>query len=242
MDGSLPSAARVSLWTIALDGEPEPHEIALLPADERWRAGEIVVPAVRRRFVRARAAMRRVLGRRLGVAPHALAFSYGANGKPSLAEHPALHFNLSHSGELAVLALSEDGEVGVDLESVRHRSQVLPVALRFFADDEAAAVAQAEGAAQVAIFLRTWTRKEAVLKATGRGMGVDTRAIAVGATACAPRVRVDFDPRDLLLCDLELGPDYLGALCVAPADRGRHAVAARIEGHLAPGHAPATSP
>lgn len=240
MDGALPAAVGVSVWTIALDGEPDPQEVALLPADERWRADEIVVPAVRRRFVRARTAMRRVLGRRLGVAPHAVAFSYGSNGKPSLAEYPGLHFNLSHSGELAVLALCEDGEVGVDLESVRRRGPVLPVARRFFSADEAAAVAAADGVAQVAIFLRIWTRKEAVIKATGRGMGVDIRAIAVGSTPCAPRLRVDFDHRELLLADLDLGAGHLAALCVAADDPSRHGIAARIEGHLAPDQATAT--
>lgn len=241
MDGSAPATVAVALWTIALDGEPEPHELALLPADERWRAGEIVVPAVRRRFVRARAALRRVLGRRLGVPPHALAFAYGPTGKPLLADHPGLHFNLSHSGERAVLALCEDGEVGVDLESVRHRSQVLPVALRFFADAEAAAVAACEGEAQVATFLRIWTRKEAVLKATGRGMGVDTRAIAVGGDACVPRLGVDFDTRELLLADLDLGPGWFAALCVAAHDRARDRIDATFAGHLAPGHATATA-
>jgi 4'-phosphopantetheinyl transferase len=243
VDGGLRDAspatalATVELWTIALDGAPDPHEVERLPADERWRAGEIVVPAVRRRFVRARSALRRILGRRLGVAPHALAFAYGPSGKPLLAEHPGLHFNLSHSADFAVLALSTDGEVGVDVESTRHRSQVLPVALRFFADDEAAAVAACEGEAQVAAFLRTWTRKESVLKATGRGMGVDTRAIAVGATRCAPRLRVDFDPRELLLTDLDLGPGRLAALCVAPIDPACGGIAVRLTGHLAPGPA-----
>lgn len=247
VDGGLRDAsptgalAAVELWTIALDGAPDPHEVERLPPDERWRAGEIVVPAVRRRFVRARVALRRILGRRLGLPPHALAFTYGPTGKPALADHPGLHFNLSHSGDFAVLALSTDGEVGVDVESTRHRSQVLPVALRFFADDEAAAVAACEGEAQVAAFLRTWTRKESVLKATGRGMGVDTRAIAVGAGACAPRVRVDFDPRELLLADLDLGPGRLAAVCVAPHDPARAAIAVRIAGHLAPGPAGAVA-
>jgi 4'-phosphopantetheinyl transferase len=227
--------AWVELWTIALDGDPDPHEIERLPADERWRAGEIVVPSVRRRFVRARAALRRILGRRLGVPAHSLAFAYGPTGKPALAEHPGLRFNLSHSGDLAVLALSTDGEVGVDVESTRHRSQVLPVALRFFADHEAAAVAACEGKAQVAAFLRTWTRKESVLKATGRGMGVDTRAIAVGAGACVPRLRVDFDQRELLLTDLDLGPGRIAALCVAPDDPACGGIAVRRSGHLAAG-------
>lgn len=229
--------AAVALWTIALDGAPDAHDIDLLAADERRRADGIVVPAVRRRFVRARAALRRILGRRLGVAPDALAFAYGPAGKPTLAGHPQLRFNLSHSGDCAVLALSSDGEVGVDVESMRHRSPVLPVALRFFADDEAAAVAACEGQARVAAFLRTWTRKESVLKSTGRGLGVDTRAIAVGAGACAPRLRVDFDPRTLLLCDVDLGSGRLAALCVAPGDPACGGIQLHLAGHLSPGRA-----
>lgn len=232
---ALPPA--ITLWTVALDGEPDHAELDALPADERWRAAEIVVPAVRRRFVRARAALRRVLSAATGRPPHALAIDYGAHGKPRLADHPGLHFNLSHSGELAVIATSTLGEVGIDLEALRPRPDLLPVARRFFAAEEAAMVEAFDGAARSRAFLRVWTRKEAVLKATGRGIGIDTRAIAVGVDACAPRLQVDFDPRTLLLRDVEIAPGYLAAACIAPHDCSLADFDVRHAGHFTPGRA-----
>jgi 4'-phosphopantetheinyl transferase len=227
----------IAVWTVALDGGPHDAELDALPADERWRAAAIVVPAVRRRFVRARAALRRILAGETGRAPHALAIDYGAHGKPRLPDHPGLHFNLSHSGEFAVIATSTLGEVGIDLEALRPRSDLLPVARRFFAAHEADAVAACEGEARSRAFLRLWTRKEAVLKATGRGIGVETRVIAVGVDDCMPRPRVDFDPRPLLLRDVELAPGYLAAACVAPHDHALAAFGVRQAGQLVPGRA-----
>ncbi len=212
------AAGAVRLWAIALDDAGDPHALESLPADERWRAARIIVPTVRRRFVQARAALRRILGRELGVAAHTLAFNYGEHGKPALDGYPRLHFNLSHSGERALLAISTQGEVGVDLEQLRERPAVLPLARRFLGEAEAARVAAADGSARDRIFLHYWTRKEAVLKATGRGIGVDTRVIDVGLEQCASRVRVAHDPRVLLLCDLDPGAGWVGALCLAPAD------------------------
>lgn len=227
----------IAVWTVALDGEPHDAELDALSADERSRAAAIVVPAVRRRFVRARATLRRILAGETGRAPHALAIDYGAHGKPRLPDHPGLHFNLSHSGGLAVIATSTIGEVGIDLEALRPRPGLLPVARRFFAAHEADAVEACDGEARSRAFLRLWTRKEAVLKASGRGIGVDTRPIAVGIDACAPRVMVDFDPRPLLLRDVELAPGCLAAACVAPHDQACAAFDVRHAGHLAHGRA-----
>ncbi len=220
----------VALWSIALDGAGQAHELQSLPADERWRAAQIMVPTVRRRFVRARAGLRRILGAELGIAAHTLAFTYGEHGKPALHGYPDLHFNLSHSGERALLAISTQGEVGVDLEQLRARAAVLPLARRFLSEAESAYVTAAQGRARDHAFLRCWTRKEAVLKATGRGIGVDTRAIDVGLLHCAPTLRVAHDPRALLLCDLDLGADWVGALCLAPVDAGISTIRIRSAG------------
>jgi 4'-phosphopantetheinyl transferase len=136
-----------------------------------------------------------------------------------------------------VIATSTIGAVGIDLEALRPRPDPLPVARRFFAAHEADAVEACEGEARSRAFLRLWTRKEALLKATGRGIGVDTRVIAVGIARCAPRLTVEFDPRPLLLRDVEIAPGYLAAACVAPRDRAVAAFDVRHAGHLAPGRA-----
>jgi 4'-phosphopantetheinyl transferase len=212
----------VELVRVALDDGADESDHALLPADERWRAAEIIVPQVRRRFIAGRAALRRVLARRLGVSPSTVAFEYGPHGKPMVAGHPELHFNLSHSGDTALVAVTALAEVGIDYERLRDRPRLPDVAQRFFAPDEFERVADAAPEAREAIFLRYWTRKEAVLKATGRGMGVDTRAIDVGLDTCRATLRVDFDARELALCDLDPDDGGFAALCLAfPAGAAR---------------------
>lgn len=216
------AAGVVELVRVGLDDGSDDTDPSLLPADERWRAAEIVVPQVRRRFVAGRAGLRRVLARRLGVAPSAVAFEYGPHGKPMVAGHPELHFNLSHSGDTALVAVTTLAEVGVDYERLRDRARLLDVARRFFGPDEFERVADAAPEAREATFLRYWTRKEAVLKATGRGMGVDTRGIEVGLDACRPALQVDFDPRTLALRDLDPDDGGFAALCLAfPAGAAR---------------------
>jgi 4'-phosphopantetheinyl transferase len=148
-----------------------------------------------------------------------------------------LHQRLALLVVAEVVVLPPIGEVGIDLEAPRPRPDLLPVARRFFAQAEADAVEAAEGELRSRAFLRLWTRKEAVLKATGRGIGVDTRRIAVGIAQCAPRVVVDFDPRPLLLRDVEIAPGYLAAACVAPDQAALAQFDLRHAGHLVPGRA-----
>ncbi len=131
------------------------------------------------RFAMARRGIRLILGRELSCFPQDIRFEVGDHGKPRIeglpASHdPALSFNLSHSGDLAVLAVSRDGEVGVDVERVRDID--LRIARRYFTGREAEEIAAAESSHQLAAFFRVWTAKEAVVKATGEGIrrGLDT--------------------------------------------------------------------
>lgn len=107
----------------------------------------------------------------------------GEHGKPRLAGGPG--FNLSHSGDAAVVALAPDLELGVDLERPGRRRPHAELARRFFCSREADAVAAAEGVAREALFLQLWTAKEAVLKALGRGLafGLERLEFAAGPPA-----------------------------------------------------------
>jgi 4'-phosphopantetheinyl transferase len=169
------AADEVHVWRVALDAEPEPLR-ALLSRDERERAERFHRDVHRRRFVAAHAALRLILGAYLDLAPDALAFALGEHGKPSLRQPldpdgARLEFNLSHSGDLALVAVARDHPVGVDVErwsEVEH----LELAERFFSRTERDALrALASVAEQLdAGFFAAWTRKEAYLKATGHGI------------------------------------------------------------------------
>lgn len=149
---------------------PSPGDVAalarLLSPDERERAARFVFERDHRRYTVARGTLRRLLGERLGVDPAAIAFRYGPHGKP-LVDGP-LHFNVSHSDELAFFAFSEVGPVGCDLERVRPLPDLVSIVSRWFAPSECELILRSER--REALFYRYWTLKEAVLKGIGSGI------------------------------------------------------------------------
>jgi 4'-phosphopantetheinyl transferase len=140
-----------------------------------------VFPDDARRFTAARAALREVLATELGTQPAAVAFDYGVHGKPALARPwtGALAFNLSHSGEIALIALTRRGDVGVDIE--RHRDMAFQDGLvrRYFSAAENAAYFALPPAEREIRFFDLWTCKEALVKALGQGLSFPLKAFDV---------------------------------------------------------------
>ncbi|OPC81642.1 4-phosphopantetheinyl transferase [Embleya scabrispora] len=172
---------RVEVWRIALDDEDDPDHCPasledLLDEDEKARAERGLLPGMRRRFVIAHAATRIVVGERLGRPPASLRFTRGRWGKPAV-EGAGLHFSLSHSGGIALLALASR-PVGVDVELARPDLDAERLARRFFGDEERELVARDGNGA----FTRLWTRKEACVKAVG-GRLTESMAIPVAHSA-----------------------------------------------------------
>lgn len=150
-----------------------------LPTPERERAQRFKVPAARRRFVLARTLLRHALGKRLDIAPSALIFGIGEHGKPHLRQPeppPSFGFNVSHSGEVVVLATAA-GEIGVDVEELRTVPTAERLARRFFSPVERDFVLALDGSDRDRAFFRIWTQKEAYLKATGLGVGMPLREV-----------------------------------------------------------------
>ncbi|HEX2693128.1 MAG TPA: 4'-phosphopantetheinyl transferase superfamily protein [Gemmatimonadaceae bacterium] len=139
-----------------------------LSADECRRAKDLP-PAASRRFVVGRGILRNLLAGFTGVPASSLRFTYGANGKPSLADHD-ISFNVSHSADLGVFAFAPDRPVGVDVENERPVRRLLDVAQRFLSEDELRSLAATPPAERDASFLRSWVVKEARLKAEGKGI------------------------------------------------------------------------
>ena len=135
-----------------------------------------------------------------------------------------LQFNLSHSGDWALCAVTTTGEVGVDIERVRRRSQVhrLKIAQRFFSAHEYRAINSVSPAAIDSAFFSGWTRKEAYIKARGDGItaGLDTFGVSLGAEAAL--VHSDEGQAELArwrLQALDPAPGYVAALCAEGAWR-----------------------
>jgi 4'-phosphopantetheinyl transferase len=143
----------------------------ILSQEELSRAGNM---ARRRgaRFLADRSALRRILGWHLGSLPGSLAFTYSALGRPALAPRGevAVDFNLSHSGDLSVLAVCHTGAVGVDIEHLRALPDILAVARRVFPQAWVERLRAQPEATRRRAFFELWTRFEACQKAKGRGV------------------------------------------------------------------------
>jgi 4'-phosphopantetheinyl transferase len=120
---------------------------------------------------RSRGLLRTLLGAYLQQEPRTLRFASGKHGKPELACSPALSFNVSHSGGLAMYAVSEAGAVGVDVEVGRHTIDEVAIAARAIGADEAERLQALDPAHRRQEFLRAWARHEAQLKCLGVGIG-----------------------------------------------------------------------
>ena len=105
---------------------------SLLTPDERERAARFLFDHLRRSFIIARGALRVLLGRYLDTDPAGIRFAYGEKGKPTLSQPARVRFNVSHSGGLALYALTLDCEIGVDVEQMRPLTDLWEIASRFF--------------------------------------------------------------------------------------------------------------
>jgi 4'-phosphopantetheinyl transferase len=168
------AADEVHVWRIALAQQPAGFArlAARLSPSEQRRAARFRFERDRRRYQVAHGALRELLAGYLDHEPERLDFVEGTHGKPVLAtpQGAELCFNLSHSGELALCAVSCRREVGVDLEQVRELSDADALARRFFAEAETTALAALPAVERLPAFFRCWTRKEAYLKAVGAGL------------------------------------------------------------------------
>jgi 4'-phosphopantetheinyl transferase len=158
----------VHIWHAALD-EPGWPGSEGLPPEERERASGFLRAEAGRRWVASRWALRQVLAGYLGQPPSAIAIEVGEGGKPRLADGE-LQFNLSHSGDLALVAVSEDRSVGVDVERIRPGRDLLALAERALGAEDVAAVRAAAPGDRAAVFYAAWVRHEARLKCLGTGL------------------------------------------------------------------------
>jgi 4'-phosphopantetheinyl transferase len=155
-----------------------------LSADERERASRFRFARDRDRFIGARGLLREILALYLNASPRRLSFGYGAHGKPFLAgeEHSTIRFNVSHSFDAMLLAVAHMREVGVDVEGVRNNGVAMEeIAETVLSEPEKRALARFGGEDERTTFLRFWTRKEAYIKADGRGVSLPLERIDVSA-------------------------------------------------------------
>jgi 4'-phosphopantetheinyl transferase len=161
---------KVAAHLLRLDGALEDGNYDLaLPAADRQRAAEIRSLPQRAAFLAARKALRELLGARLGCPPAEAPIISGPDGKPRLASGN-IEFSLSRRGRWCAVALSADAPVGIDVEPVRPLPGMEEIVAEFFPPVARAAFASAAPEQRQIVFFRWWTRIEAAVKASGRGL------------------------------------------------------------------------
>lgn len=209
--------ADVHIWSIDLSDEV--GDPGCLSREELARAETILLPVHRRRFVACRSAVRSILGGYLGRPAPEVAIDTAKGGKPRVTadDNPLdLRFNLSHSGDLAVLVIASGVEVGIDVEAVRPIRAFERMVTRCLAPAEREAILHQPPAARDREFMRYWTHKEAYLKAQGAGIVRPLSSIVVDLGA-SPYWRV-FDhsgveePSENWVVEMEPEGEMVGAV------------------------------
>jgi 4'-phosphopantetheinyl transferase len=207
---------QIDLWSADLDdsGYSEERAFALLSSDERERVRLYRFPLHRTRYTRRRAILRILLGRYLSAAPESIAFSYGPDGKPEIAGGE-IYFNLSHSDNRVSFAFSSEFPLGLDIERIRPIPDLLRVANSICTPTELATLKSLPAEQQNKTFLQCWSRKEAFIKALGRGLSYPLDEIC--ASSDGPVQLLNAQPEQTELTDWhflswEPGAEYLGAI------------------------------
>ena len=193
---------------------------ALLDGEETARAARFLRRADRDRFIASHAALRSVLVHQLGLPPCALRLSADPTGRPILAEPvgTGLDFNLSHSGEVALIGLTRGAKIGVDVEASRPLPDALRIARSHFAPDEAAALEALPLDMREAAFFGLWTRKEAVVKALGVGLSQPLASFSVAVPPePAHLLRIAGGTAPWTLATLDPGPGAFATVAVTAA-------------------------
>lgn len=206
----------VTLWwcDLAWDATQLAIGEALLAPAETARADRFSQPALRARYVAGRASLRRVLGQLLALHPARVPIVHGERGRPHVAVKGAPDFNVSNTRQCALIGVASAGRIGVDLEHRDRQTPALKVARKFLGASERAALEAYPQALQRERFLRWWTCKEAMSKATGAGISAPFARMTV-AIAPQPALTAGPDPylpQRWMLWEAAVPEGYLGSV------------------------------
>lgn len=215
----------VHVWCVSLD-QPAARIQALfhtLSPKEQTRAERFHFERDRRRFIASQGHLRMLLARYLYIVPEYIEFHHGTRGKPVLKEtgtaRTTLKFNLSHSHELALYAITRNREVGIDIEHIRPVSDAAQIVKRFFSPQEQRIFCSLPPEQHIKAFFNCWTRKEALIKAKGEGLyhPLDQFSVSFAPGEPARLLHVENDPQETArwsLQELTPAPGYVAALAV----------------------------
>lgn len=215
----------IQLWRIDLkDPASRAADLrTLLSSDEEDRAARFHFDEDRARFICCRATLRKILGNQIGLEPRDVTFRYTPFGKPFVETIPAgrqaWSFNLSHSGDLALLAIASSESIGVDIERLRTNLDCAGLSRRFFSTDEAQRLSEVDPNDLARTFFSIWTRKEALIKGHGKGLSLPLDQFTVSLLPGETGVRWhgaagENDLSGWSVLPVEVGEGYVAAVAI----------------------------
>jgi 4'-phosphopantetheinyl transferase len=158
--------------------------IYYLSEDEQIRADKLKIERKKEQFVITRSLLRKLLSSSLNKEPQDILFSYGQHGKPYIkakVNNKSIEFNISHSGGYALIALTLENKLGIDIEEINPEIDYQSLSNRFFSDKEKNELLSLDREQQCDAFYHIWTRKESFIKATGKGIafGLDRFSVSL---------------------------------------------------------------
>ncbi len=219
----------IDLWLVNTDQPAETLHQAqqCLDQEEMQSAAKFLRPELQTRFIFRRATLRKILAHYLDIAPIEVAFQYTPLGKPTT-ESPSgidLQFNLSHSGPWAAIVVCSGSRIGIDIERIREMENAAGIVERFYSAKEWLAFSQLPENEKNHVFLKSWTCKEAYLKATGDGLSfpLDRVEISIPNAVRPPQLaNVHGRPNDITNWSLIEFPEHtnlIGSIVVEGSTR-----------------------
>jgi 4'-phosphopantetheinyl transferase len=216
-----PIGEKIDIWRVCLKRDPLSVGTLFetLSPDERQKANKFHFARDRDHFVVARGSLRKILGWYINVSPSQISFFYNKYGKPFLVqENQSFQFNISHSNDLAVIAVTSGREVGLDIEFVNENLDVLSTVQSVFSETEISAFKALPPNLRTGAFFRGWTRKEAYIKALGKGFSYPLEQFKVSVMTDEPDISFrTYDHqkiRDWSLMSFGAQEEYMGAVVV----------------------------
>lgn len=215
----------IDIWLIDLAEEENDifnHQRYLSP-DELTRASKYLSGKKSREFIITRSSLRNIIGYVLKTDPRQVGIAYTSSGMPLLDQswsHTDITFNVSHSHDLAIIGVSVNNIIGIDIEKIRDNIEFEKLTRRFFSQSEHQEIMKFKDTSRLDAFFATWTRKEALVKATGTGIayGLDKFDVSVDPDKPAELLNSRWQTEcqsNWSLLNIDTQPNYKACLAVA---------------------------
>lgn len=219
-----PERHHVDIWQVSLEATgSDLQALLILLDDHETERYQRLHHSHKNRYLISHAACRQVLSQYTKLAAKDIVYCKNDHGKPALQHNTPIRFNMSHSHDQAIIAISEHAEIGVDLEYMERKTDWTNLARRFFSPEEVDDLFRQQPNSQKTHFFQLWTRKEAFIKALGTGLSTPLDSFNVCKDSVIEFINADENAPSWYQKDLKLSSPYLASLVQStPIDKIRY--------------------